>query len=211
MVADINSGSIFSLLPPNLLFMAFTLYNLEHVNEWFFFYHKDFCFHNLMEWFGWNNVLMKQFFPVTRRFGQFVVSVDLHNMLIMLAIYFLLLGNIDHRSVVQNWRICDVFWMVRPTNKSSKVHHFNTCSIARRRALYWAWISLLHFRCSGQSKQIPRVWRIYLIFISFSSGRHHSLIIWFFELCLLFSLRKPIPLLNVLVKLMFWKFHKILA
>lgn len=42
LVAEINSGTIFSLLPPNVLTLAFTMYNIEYVGSVFLFSYNFF-------------------------------------------------------------------------------------------------------------------------------------------------------------------------
>lgn len=45
MVADINSGVIYSLLPVNVIFVALTMYNSEHVNMLLTYENPNLLFH----------------------------------------------------------------------------------------------------------------------------------------------------------------------
>lgn len=124
MVANINSGSIFWLLPLNIVLMSMSMYNIEIV-----------CFQIHSEKFYFNLIKSIPFSIecsfcvgaplVTAWFGEFAFSIDLYGMLIVLAIFTLLLCFFDHTA---NWRHCDhgllnkLLWYA---HQIAKVYHFD--------------------------------------------------------------------------------------
>lgn len=97
MVADINSGIIFSLLPINVVGLGLTMYIVEHVKK--------------------QKHIQIPFFSILRRFNRCIFSVWFrsnyfydkycgHNFVIDLALVFLLFCQFNHRSRLEAWHNC---------------------------------------------------------------------------------------------------------
>lgn len=88
MVAEINSGSIFWLLPLNIVLMSMSMYNIEIVSQaGRYFKTKNLsCFHFLCI----INI-------VTVGFGELIIPIDLYGVFIDLAFFALPLRYLAYR------------------------------------------------------------------------------------------------------------------
>lgn len=143
MLVDINSGVIFWLLPLDGLFMAISMYNLEHVSlttfEGFFLNNKLNLIPSLV---GFKSI----------RLGNRRLWYNLHNMRFGLAISLLLFCNFGYRTHFSRWTNNIWFKLVWLSSRTSKIHRFDYCSLAKTGLFYWTRHCSLHLGDSCQSK-----------------------------------------------------------
>lgn len=144
MIADINSGSIFSLLLPNVLFVACTMYNTENVNILFWK-----CGHFIFDVFI---MLVILFFKVIhwRGYADWF-SCALCYLFFNLAIFVLLFCYICYISSCSYCTSCLRFELVGFASEATEVYYFDYRSFTRNNSFYWIWSIFLHIGSSWKS------------------------------------------------------------
>lgn len=139
LVADIHSGPIFFLLPLNLLFMSFSMYNIENVSIRFSILFQ------IVWWFSY-------FFIVSvGRWFWISIFNFLFDMLNELAIFVLLFCYENHWKIVLFGGFCWWFKLVWPAIGTSEVRRFDHHSFARANILFRPRFNLLHIGNSWKS------------------------------------------------------------
>lgn len=136
MVAEINSGSIFWLLPLNIVLMSMSMYNIEIVCT-------SKCNATLIIPF-WNMLTLSCYSSAIARSGEFIISIDLYGMRIVLASFALLLRIFDYTA---NWWYCSdglFVKLVRFAYKIAKVSRIDDDSFTTNAAFHRIKHNLLH-------------------------------------------------------------------
>lgn len=185
MVADLNSGVIFSLFPANIIFFALTAYNTEHVrlkssccstSRWFCF-HKLRNSHNL-SWF----LLILLPFLVYFWYAYDWISHRCNVFIINLAVSFLLLCHFHHQSNFICGRYRLQYKLVWLSTGTTETFHFNHCPISGGCSFHWLQFGSMHSGSFRQGMNLIEVDNYYYLLNSiFSCWRPLALTIWYSE------------------------------